>query len=234
MSDHWSWKWISRLTSLGQVGIWAYPAALAIALYVAHSVRRAGQPLGISVTYAILAGAGVVIIVGVAAFIWRLPPRSPQEAASRPFGTPSEEYAVEQARRHEAESRRLAEEAQRVKEQLAAAQQDASEARQQLVDREITAKDAIEKMEYAFSEILRLFQNANKRSEMANKAIADVDGALSRGQMVGLLLSPTPAPERIEQAQQIIWQYRADRVKATDEENAAFLPAKTDKDNKTK
>lgn len=232
MSPRDKWVWVSRLSDVGQLVGWSIAGALAVGGVIARSGYLSGLPTVAIVTYALLAGASFLAIVAFGTWLVRLQPHraeSPQLAASA--GSPLELYTVEAARKHEeaakrleADKLRLEEEARQTKEQVAALEKEA-----------LSSKTTATEVREGFVEMIKLFQTAHRKGDLAHKAIVAVQAALEHREPTVLnslfgsyeTSQAAPLPEKVANAQMIIAQYWTDRLKATEEAEARFqAPAK--------
>jgi hypothetical protein len=68
---------MSRVASLGQLAIWIFAGATAVGGFVAGSIYLRGLPLGIIITYALIAALAVIGLVAVIAHMVRSRSRAP-------------------------------------------------------------------------------------------------------------------------------------------------------------
>jgi hypothetical protein len=109
------WRWLSRLTDLGQIIYWIGGSSLLTGAIIATSAAISGLPFAMIATYGLLA---VFAVLGIGTFLtfWLQRPTRLGDAHypdSSTVGALVEQYAVNNAMRFEAEARQSAEESRR-------------------------------------------------------------------------------------------------------------------------
>jgi hypothetical protein len=222
MSARDNWAWLSRVTDLGQLGIWSVTGAVVVAGIIARSGYLSGLARS---EIATLFLATVVLILAGVRLVVSFFDRQPMNA-ERPTASPSELYTIEAARKHQAAAEtsqaafwkaetdklRLEQEAERIRQRVAELEHEVS-----------TSKTSAAEVTFAFNEVINFFQKANQRAVIADKAIIAIRRAI-QPRFSGLLSDPPPNDDRITEAEKVITEYMNDRVNAIREENANPSP----------
>jgi hypothetical protein len=218
------WRWLSRLTDLGQIVYWIGGSSIFAGLVVTISGAVSGLP------FAEIATLGLLVIfavmgIGTIAWGWWSRPRSVEshQSSHAPVGSLAEQYTVESAKRFEADARRFEEESRQTREQLEAIEIEHADLQAKLHARELLTKQTIDRWNTLFDQVFELQKEANRNYMAAYQAIVAIEDALldkSQAAFTGLLgiktVTTQTEAQRITDAQAVIAKYRSESLGASE------------------